>query len=166
MIAGLLRVVPVWAWALAALLAWGGWQRHQAKTQTAARAVAEQQAAVAKATAAAQADARERERLINTNAKRATDAADQKRQAAQAAAAGARAELDRLRNALAAAPTGGASAPAGAASGPDGSASFRAVVAECAGRLVEVAADSDACGAQLSGLQGWVRAVIDPGREP
>ena len=26
----LLRVIPVWAWALAAALAWGAWQRHLA----------------------------------------------------------------------------------------------------------------------------------------
>ena len=47
---GLLRGVPAWLWVVLALAAWGGWQRHQATSQTKARAAAEQAAAVATAT--------------------------------------------------------------------------------------------------------------------
>lgn len=41
----LLRRVPIWAWVLLALLAWGGFQRHQAKAVAAKFAAAQQQAA-------------------------------------------------------------------------------------------------------------------------
>jgi hypothetical protein len=159
---GLLRVVPVWAWALAAVLAWGGWQRHQATSQTKARAAAEQAAAVATATEQAQRQARATEQALNTRARKATDAAHHQARTAAAAAAAARAELERLRAVLPpAAAASAAAADPGATGGAD-AATAGPIVAQCAAQLVAVATDADACGATLIGLQGWVRAVLAP----
>lgn len=111
----------------------------------------------------AQRQARAVERQLEDRARRATDDAHRRVAAAAAAAADARAELERLRVALGpgGSASGGASAPATPASGPDGAATS-AVAAACAGRLVAVAGDADACSARLGGLQQWVRAVIGP----
>ena len=66
----LLRAVPVWAWALAACLIWGGIQHKRATYQTAKRAAAEQAAAVQATAAAEQAKAREREAALSEATRR------------------------------------------------------------------------------------------------
>ena len=157
---GLLRAVPAWLWVVMALGLWGGWQRHQATSQAKARAQAEQTAALATAAEAAQRRVREAENRINNKARKATDDAHRLAAVAAADADAARTELERLRLALpSATAASGASAPATPASGPDAATTDR-VVAACAAELVAVATNADACGARLSGLQAWVRAVL------
>lgn len=156
---GVLRVVPVWAWALAACLAWGGWQRHRATAATREAAQAEQRAAVEAATAQAEAAARAREHEITTRAQEAADGYMARMAAARRAVDGARTERDRLFDALSAAPGCAAPAAAGPASGVDGAADLRVVVRECAAALSQVAAAADAAESRLSGLQDYVRAI-------
>ncbi|WP_425570272.1 DUF2514 family protein [Pigmentiphaga soli] len=81
------------------------------------------------------------------------------------AAAGAAAELGRLRQQLDAltARGGGPGADPGAGPGidgaTDGAAVLRYVVGSCASRYVDVAAEADRLGAKVMGLQGYVRAI-------
>ncbi|GAA0504812.1 DUF2514 family protein [Pigmentiphaga daeguensis] len=79
------------------------------------------------------------------------------------AAAGARAERDRLRQQLATGRGGGASQDPGAGSDvdgtPDNAAVLRFVVGQCVDRYIDVAAEADRLGARLMGLQGYVRAI-------
>lgn len=155
-----LRVVPVWAWALAACLAWGGWQRHRATSATKAAAVAEQRAAVEAATSEAERAARAQEQTYAENARQAADAYAANLERSRAAAGAARGELDRLRVAVAAVgPTCGPASSASAASQPDGTAALRLVVGECAAALSTVAEAADDRGARLKALQDYVRAV-------
>ncbi|MFO0315388.1 MAG: hypothetical protein ACK50S_00670 [bacterium] len=80
------------------------------------------------------------------------------------AAAGARAELDRLRNQLAAVRPGdrGPAEDPAAAGRLDGSAAA-AVAGECASQLVEVAESADAVAERLRSLQTYVsRACVTP----
>lgn len=157
---GVAKAVPVWVWALVACVAWGGFNFHRAKTQTAARAVAEQAAAVQAVAAAEQAKAREREAELNEATRKAADAyrSDLARRAAAAAAV--RADRDRLLDAVAATPGTCAAAPgAAAASGIDGAAALRVVVRECTAALSQVAEAADAADARLIGLQDYVRAT-------
>lgn len=154
------RGVPVWVWALVACLIWGGFNFHRAKTQTAARAVAEQAAAVQAVAAAEQAKAREREAELNEATRKAANAyrSDLARRAAAAAAV--RADRDRLLDAVAATPGACAATPgAAAASGIDGAAALRVVVRECTAALSQVAEAADAADARLIGLQDYVRAT-------
>lgn len=156
----ILRVVPVWAWVIAAALAWGGWQRHRAITATEARAQIEQTAAVAKATAAAQAAARASEQAIHRQTQEVTNAYAAKVSRARRDADALRTERDRLLDAVRDTP--GACAPgagASAASGADGAAGLRAVLGACAQSVSELAAAADADAARLSALQAYVRAI-------
>lgn len=80
------------------------------------------------------------------------------------AAAGARAERDRLRQQLNAAGRGGVasqdpSTGSGLDGAPDNAAVLRFVVGQCVDRYVDVAAEADRLGARLMGLQGYVRAI-------
>ncbi len=83
------------------------------------------------------------------------------RKAAARSADGARIALDSLRATLKA-PAGGASKTAATGPGTDGASAAREVVRDCAGTLVQVAADADRLTAQLAGLQGYVSGVCRP----
>lgn len=164
----LLGRLPIWAWAIAALLAWGGWNRlqarHAAADAAAAAASARDHAAAAQGEREARAIEQQRARVAQEKA----DAYARERQRAAAAAADARTELDRLRDALAAASAAGAaSSPAGSAGGADGASRARLVVGECSAALHAVAEAADTCDAKLTGLQEWVRGVLpsSPSRE-
>lgn len=163
MIAPLLAIargVPVWVWALVACVAWGGFNFHRAKTQTAARAAAEQAVAVQATAAIEQAKAREVEHKLNTAAQEAADAYRFDLAKAQRSAAVARTERDRLLDGVAAAPGGCPTGPPSApASGVDGAASLRIVVRECTAALSEVAAAADTADARVRGLQDYIKAA-------
>lgn len=156
---GLLRVVPIWAWALAAALAWGGWQRHTAASATKAKAAAEQRAALETANAKAEREAREKEHQFAESARRAADAYQSNLARNRAAAAGARDELDRLRDAIAAAPAGPASSASASSGRADGAAVTRLVLGECARAVQALAETADGLEARLIGLQGYVRSI-------
>lgn len=157
---GLVKVVPVWAWALAAILAWGGFQKHRATSATKAAAVAEQRAAVEAATAQAEAQARQREHEITSRAQEAADAYRSNLASAKRSADGARTELDRLRVAAAgAAPSCSGPAASGATGRADGADALRAVVSECATALQAMAAIADDRQARVTGLQSYIRAI-------
>ncbi len=156
------RAVPVWVWIVVACLAWGGWQRHQAKTQERAAAAAEQRAAVEKATADAQALARQTEQQWAANVRSAADAYTANLTRARAGADAARSELDRLRAVVAgtaAAPASGSASGAAAAGGSDGAAQLRVVVGQCAAALQALAGHADQCEARVKGLQDYVRGT-------
>lgn len=155
-----LRGAPVLVWVVIACLAWGGYQRHNAKTQTAARAAAEKAAAVQAVAAAEQAKARAQEQAWTTATLEAADAYRSNLALAQRRAAAARTDRDRLLDAVAAAPGACTAAQgAAAASGIDGAAALRVVVRECTAALSQVAEAADAADARLIGLQDYVRAT-------
>lgn len=156
---GLLRVVPIWAWALAAILAWGGWQKHRAERSTKAAAVAEQRAAVEAATAEAERQARAQEQEFADRARSAADAYSKQVAEVRASAGRARVGLDSLRDAISAAPACPASPAAAAASGVDATAGLRIVVRECAAALSQVAEAADASDARLTALQQYIKAI-------
>jgi chromosome condensin MukBEF ATPase and DNA-binding subunit MukB len=137
----LLRAVPIWAWALIAILAWGGWQRHAAtQAQTALRL---RDAAVAAETIKAQqASMTETARRLAAQKEIADDAQARSRRAA-VDAAGARSAADGLRGQLAAL---AASAAAGHPTAVDGRQAgvLARSLGECVGRYAEVAAVADA----------------------
>lgn len=157
---GIARLVPVWAWAVVAVLAWGGWQKHRAETATRAAAQQEQAAALQAAAAAGERQARQLEQTYADNVRSATDAYSANLRRARAAAADTRSKLDRLRDAIAAAPGAcpagtGASAPGRA----DGAAELRGVLGSCARSLSQLAEAADADAARLTALQAYVRAI-------
>lgn len=137
---GVLRSVPVWAWALAACLAWGAWQRHRATSAA---------DDLARATAAA---ATEREVALQaaiTETTRRLAAQQEIAHAADLAVSRARADADaaagaagRLRRRIAAIQADArASDPAAAGAGP--ADRLGDALAACADRYRGVAAAAD-----------------------
>ncbi|RXF07662.1 hypothetical protein EG878_17555, partial [Enterococcus faecalis] len=157
----LVRGVPVWAWALAACLAWGGFQRHRATSATKAAAVAEQRAAVEAATSEAERAARAQEQRYAESARKAADSYAAGIARARAAADATRRERDSLLDALAAAaPASGAASGAAATCRADDAPVVRSVLGECARALSSVAEAADADAAKLKGLQEYVQGVL------
>lgn len=156
----ILRFVPVWVWAVVALLAWGGFQRHSATQATKAAAAASQAAAVHAAAAEGERQARQLEQTYATNVQKASNAYAQNLRRARAAAADTRSELDRLRDAAAvAAPSCAAGPGAAASAGADAAAGLRQVLGSCAQSLSELAAAADADAARVTALQDYIKAI-------
>lgn len=126
----MLKAVPVWVWALAAALAWGGWQKHQATE--AQRAIAEQREEAMQAT-------------ITETARRlkaqegVTRDADKAAAKARASAASAAASVVRLRERLAA--TSASADPTAPSTGE--AARLADLLGQCADRYVFVAGAAD-----------------------
>ena len=141
-----LRAVPLWAYALAAALAWGGVERWRAND---ARADLERAIAQAQAEHAAQRDrdARETQRRTRT-VMEAADAATLQSQADRAAADAARSAADRLLARLAAAQAHARardSAAAGGCAATDAAATVQAdVLGRALGAARELGAYADA----------------------
>jgi Sec-independent protein translocase protein TatA len=106
---------------------------------------------------AAEKAAREREQELVAERKKLEDRYVQDKRKAEAAAAGARAELGRLRDQLAA-----RSATTQTPATPirvDGGSPEAQLLGACASALVGVAEDADRLAAQVIGLQAYVRGV-------
>lgn len=134
----LAKGVPWWAWAVVALLAWGGWQRHLARSAADTLHAAESAAAAAQIQAAEAARTETARRL--TAQEEITHAATVRAQAHARAASDARAAADRVRIAAqSAAASAGAADPTSAR---DCQATTRAahLLAELLGRAVDRAA--------------------------
>jgi chromosome condensin MukBEF ATPase and DNA-binding subunit MukB len=138
--------VPWWVWVLAAMLAWGCWQRHQAKSaaEKYARAVA---TATAERESQLAADAAETARRLQAQ-QGATNHAKTQAQNNAADAARARAAADQLRAQLATLKANGGSAnTAPAAGGPPAGQTVDVLsdlLGRCVGRARELAEYADA----------------------
>lgn len=133
----ILRRVPPIAWVILALLAWGGWQRHQA--QSAAKTLRQHDAAVAAETIqAAQESQAESLRRLDAQTEIANVAHTRAAAAASAADAAAAAAV-RLRARLAAAAPSGRPADPAAAPGGQATACPAGVPAELLERAVDAA---------------------------
>ena len=142
---GLLRAVPVWAWALAGALAWGAWQKHRATEAGAELAAVLQQTAQLRESAMHQALIETTRRL--SAQQEAADAAERQARRARADSAAAAGAADRLRDhAARLAASAAACDPAAAGVGPAASAPG-SVLADMLGRLEahgrELAAEAD-----------------------
>ena len=151
--------VPIWAWALAAVLAWGGWQRYQARSVRAEYTQAQAAAETARVQSQAAA-ATETARRLKAQ-QEITDAEIQRRQAAEQAAAGLRTAEQRLRTQLAQSAARAASDPAPAGSGPAAPLSvFADVLGECTTAVRQLAREADATRAAGSACQASYDALI------
>jgi hypothetical protein len=119
---------------------------------------AQQKAALATAQATAEKEAREREQAMADSARKASDAYQANVNRVRASADGARTELERLRDAIAAA--GPAPANPASAAGTDDATRARFVVGQLANAAAQVSAAADACESRLSALQDYVKGII------
>lgn len=111
----------------------------------------------AQALATAEAQARAREHQMATAKQKAEEAHESTKKQSQRAIAGARSELERLRDVLA---TRATAADTAAPGRTDGAAcTERELLGEGAGHLADLAAEADRLATTLTGLQGYVRAV-------
>ena len=120
---------------------------------------AQQKATIAADVAAAERRAREAEQLMADGARKAADTYAKQIQKARTDADGARTELERLRDALAAA--GPTPQDPTAAAGADDAARARFVVGQCVGVVQALGANLDRAEAQLTALQAWAKALSE-----
>lgn len=164
----IVRRVPVWAWVLLVLLAWGAWQRHQARSierkHTAAVAAAAQERE-----SKLQADAAETARRLAAQ-KGATDDATKTNKALAVDAARARAAEQRVRQQLAAlTANSGTSDPASAAaSAPAGETVtvLANMLGRCVSRARELAEYADAARTAGETCERSYEALTMPGHGP
>lgn len=135
-----LRVIPWWLYAGAALLAWGGFQRHRATSAvntlrvTEARAAAEHAKGLEAQIAETQRRITKQQEIINESESKAARAS--------AAAASSNAAVQRLQQRLAAIKAGaGSTGPA--AAGGSSTDGLAGALGECADRYAAVAAVAD-----------------------
>jgi Bacteriophage Rz lysis protein len=119
--------------------------------------IAQKEAAIATATAAAEREARTREAEMADAVRKASDVYAQNLKRAQAGAASARTDLERLRDA-AGSPRDAAQDSA-AAAGADDAARARLLLGSCGKALTELAEIADAAETKLIGLQDYVRGL-------
>jgi Protein of unknown function (DUF2514) len=137
---GIVRAIPLWVWALAAALAWGGWQKHRATSIAAEFAQAQQQAAAEREQALAATIAETARRLAAQQ--EATRRADTSLAKARGAAASAAVAADGLRSRLAAIKAD-AAASNPAATGAGQTDRLAELLGTCADRHRDVAAAAD-----------------------
>lgn len=135
---GLAKGVPIWAWALVAALAWGGWQRHLATSRADTLRKAEASAA-AEQIQAAQAAASETARRLQAQ-EEVTRVAIAKAQSNARAAADARAAAERVRVAAQSLAASAASSDPAAPADCEAARSAGRLLADLLGRAVTRAA--------------------------
>lgn len=137
----ILKAIPWWAYAIAACLAWGGYQRHRATS--AAKVYQAAQIEAARLTEAALIEnVQETARRLAAQQKATQDAEIQTRKARTDAGAAAGA-AERLRQQLVAVRAAGASASNPAASGASATDRLADLLGQCVDRYREVAAAAD-----------------------
>lgn len=132
-----------------------GWKSGTERVQTKWDA---ERAALTQAALEAERAARAEEQAKAAKATEVANVYRQQARAAQAAAGAARSELDRLRDDLASANSGG-TCTADSAGRPDGTDPARELVGACATELSIVAAAADIAEARVTALQAWIREV-------
>jgi len=135
-----LRLIPWWAYALVAVLAWGGWQRHRATAVANEFNLAKVEAAAEREKALAETLAETERRLsaqkeVVSNAKQATTKAKASASAASATAALVREQLAAIQA------DAGASNPAAASRGATGV--LAGLLGECTDQYLAVAKSAD-----------------------
>lgn len=118
---------------------------------------AERERGIAEQLAVAEKRAREAEQLMAEGARKAAESYAKQIARVRTDADSARGELERLRDALGT--PGDAAQDAAAAARADDATRARTVVGQCAGTLQTLAAVADQCEARLSALQDWAKAV-------